>query len=515
VLLVVLTAIFLVAFDNPRKQEIPIKFTHGKKQESIVSIKNINGKIAYKARLKCKLGPKSLELLKPILPPLDEPVFALCNDFLLIDGWKQVKGKEILGPYVIDNKLAYTVRKTPHVRELIWDGRSAIEGDFIDIEEEGKIGIVSVSRDRYLMFDGQVHGPYKVIWNATLFDGELFFTVASGEKSKSPGYHYFAGNKLGEEFQQIDVAEYAWHKNKIAYVGISEDGMYVVLGDKRYGPYEVAYSLISSQAGLAWIAREGDDEFVVVDGKAWGKYEYYGNVKNKLYTTEDKIIYQGVRERKQYLVINNDAVEYGSRTQALRAINKHMDPYLANQYKLGNQVKRSKNMLEIKGEKYPLTGSGLLRQNYLQMSDVYSSYDRFTIIKMGESYLWATESNNQIRIHISGMKSRQYDSIGRFRVIGGRLVFAASRGNKAGLVIDGEEWLKYELPKVRKSLTESEMYNLSDQRGYSTDDPYVPLDFDGRIVFKAFKDGKYFVVEELQDEQVTLPENDVRIISSY
>ncbi|MCU7814472.1 MAG: hypothetical protein KZQ81_04490 [Candidatus Thiodiazotropha sp. (ex Rostrolucina anterorostrata)] len=112
----------------------------------------------------------------------------------------------------------------------------------------------------------------------------------------------------------------------------------------------------------------------------------------------------------------------------------------------------------------------------------------FTILKVRKNYLWATRNNSSISINYGGREIGIYDSVGMFRMIGGRLVFAATKDNRAGLVINGEEWLKYEMPEGKSLDSNISRYNKSDT--------YTPLDFDGRIVFKAYKDGKYFVVEE-------------------
>jgi hypothetical protein len=166
------------------------------------------------------------------------------------------------------------------------------------------------------------------------------------------------------------------------------------------------------------------------------------------------------------------------------------------------------NLLEIDGKQYILSGTGQLRQNELQLSNNYYDYTLFTLIKLGEKYLWTTEGEYGISVYYDGRKIGLYDSVGRFRVIEERLVLAASQGNKALIMIDGEEQLIHELPEV-KSL-ESDKYDLG--RGYNPNNLYVPRDFNGRIVFKAYEDEKYFIVEEIQEEPVMRPDGYIKNI---
>ncbi|MCU7859421.1 MAG: hypothetical protein KZQ86_06220 [Candidatus Thiodiazotropha sp. (ex Lucinoma kastoroae)] len=248
--------------------------------------------------------------------------------------------------------------------------------------------------------------------------------------------------------------------------------------------------------------REGVEEFVVVDGNPWERYDYYVNRKSKIYAVSGKVLYQGIRDGKHYLVINNDAVDYGDSRQVNKAIKKQLDPYLANEFQTDNQVKQYNNRLEIGNKKYSIKNP--LAPLYLYRSGWDSEI--FTILKVRKSYLWATKNNGLISINYDGREIGTFDDVGKFRMIGGRLVFAATKDNRAGLVINGEEWLKYEMP-------EGERLGRGISR-FNKGNIYTPLDFDGRIVFKAYKDGKYFVVEEKHGQSVKQSGDNVRIVST-
>lgn len=498
---VLMTALFVASCSHNQMKEKPFGFIEGERHGKIWAIKNFNGKVAYRTESDCKPRSEALALMSVYFWPLSAPVYAFCTEYLVIDGWHKIPGKEIAGPYFLDNKLAYTVRKSAHVRELVWDGEAIFKGRELGIESEGDVGVVTVDGAHYVMSDDKIYGPYPKVINASMIDGKLFFSVTSSADFESSGYHFSGGDKLGVEYQKLDIASYAQYRDEIAFIGIKPDGMYVVCGEQEYGPYKMAYSLLSTEIGLAWIVREGVEEFVVVDGKPWERYDYYVNSENKIYTVSDKVLYQGVRKGKHYFVIDNDAVEYGNPKQVKRAIKKQLDPYLINQYKAGNQVKRYSNLLEIEGKRHSIPSH--LFQGFLYISD--DRNDMFTILKIGENYLWATQNNNGISIFYGGHEIGTYDSIGKFRNIGGRLVFAARKGKRAGLVIDGEEWLEYEMPEGEDIDREISRFNITD--------PYTPLDFDGRIVFMAYEDGKYFIVEEKEGKSVKRPENHVRIIS--
>ncbi|MCU7814471.1 MAG: hypothetical protein KZQ81_04485 [Candidatus Thiodiazotropha sp. (ex Rostrolucina anterorostrata)] len=326
VVLFFLMALLTASCSYHQKLEKPFEFSEGERHGTISGITNYNGKVAYKSETDCMPKSETLMLLGLYLWPLSAPIYAFCTEYLVIDGLHKVPGKEIAGPYVLDKKLAYTVRKSAWVRELVWDGDVLFEGREIGIVSEGDVGVVSVDGAHYVMFDGKMQGPYPKVRNASVVDGELFFSVTSNDEFQSSGYHYFGSDKLGEEYRKLIIFSYVPHRNEIAYIGIKQDGMYVVCGEQEYGPYEMAYSLLSTEIGPAWIVREGVEEFVVVDGHPWERYDYYVHTKSKIYTVSDKVVYQGIRDGKHYLVINNDAIEYGDKNQVYKARKKTVRP---------------------------------------------------------------------------------------------------------------------------------------------------------------------------------------------
>ncbi len=479
---------------------------------TISSIVNYNGGIAYRARKECLfensnsvLSILTMQLFRQAILPVNS---ILCSYHIIVNGIVTATGKNLQGPYLFGDQIAYIGNNINHARELILGSKSIINGYSIEVKTEGEIGIITVDNQDYVIYNKQLYGPYTEINNAAILDDKLFFSVKTNSEDSDKNLFFYDGNLLGEEYQIADPHEYTIHRGEIAFTTVSNGKYYVIHQNQTYGPFDKVSSLTSTSQGLAWIGMDGDDYFVVVDGKKWRSYDSI--IHSKIYTKGDKIIYGAIstikRNRvmkpKYYFAINNKAIEYGNINQIQRAIDKHFDPYLDNLYRQDNPAKVFDNMLEIAGKEYRLRKNETLQSNHIILPDSnLPDGEQFYILQVGDDYYWSTNYNNRTTFHLNGNVIGQYDTIGSIKIINGRFVFSAIRDRKAGLVINGHEMIDYELPEFQSTL-------------YSGNNLYEPLNFNGRIVFKAYENGAYFIIEEQGIKPATHSDKIIRVVLS-
>jgi len=481
----------------------------GEKYDYLDILRAIDGKLAYRSGIRCSSQTVQKYIaLAHVLPWVVNSLYSRSCPLYLHFGKKR---KRLLSPSSfpssLNGKFSYIVNNNDGKESRLYiNGRKEKVASSIGIYKESTPSILIIDEKYYVFYKGEYYGPYKSVVNAQIFDNKLFFTVVTGSRYEPGGDHYFDGEKLETDYDIKDYIHVAYHNGKIVYVGDKDGQRFVVHGDLEYGPYDEVANFTSSEERLVWIAKTQDGEFVVVDGKVGNVFEAVHSLK----ISGRNILYVGEKNGREYFVLNNDPVEY-SKFGVRAAIRRFGDAYYDELYKNGNPVLIKEGKLIVNNTAYKLYDG--LQDGYIHSGDIkrlnheFHSPIAFSVIKIGKNFLWINKDDGKSVVTFKGKEIGRYDELGLFRIIGGRVVFSAQKDGIAGIVINGKEYMEYDMPESRW-ISGSGVNKVDIVK-----DPYVPIDIEGRVAFIAYKDGKYFTVEETGDSSVLNDEDiDVRVL---
>jgi hypothetical protein len=193
--------------------------------------------------------------------------------------------KQIKDLHDIGGKLAYAFENNDGTSGVVYDGQ-VVSGAYQKVgilpiaEVGGKLAYEAYKGEKQvIVWGGNEYGvEYDGSWRPTDVAGRLAFVAEKGKIGDQNHKQVIVwdGKEYGTNFKSAnDVVDIG---GKLAYIGRDSSGAYIVVGDKKYGPYgQVRW--LHGQDGhfIAEVSNgKGDVSFLVVDGKEVGKgYKYF------------------------------------------------------------------------------------------------------------------------------------------------------------------------------------------------------------------------------------------------